>query len=237
MKKILILLAAPMLLFSCKEQKKETPTTPEATEATADDWTSLMDSSLWRAYNRDVLPGNWEVTDSLISCFGKDDSMGGDIITDATYDNFELELEWKLSAGGNSGILYHVVEDTIYHSPYETGPEYQILDDVGFPEPVEDWQLTGADYAMYTPNDQKELKPIGEWNSSKIISDHGKVSFFLNGKKIVEFDKKSDDWMSKRTSGKWKDYPDYAKSDDGHIALQDHGAGVWFRNVRIKRLP
>ena len=152
------------------------------------------------------------------------------------FDNFELQLEWKITKGGNSGIFYHVVEAEKYHSPYQTGPEYQILDDFGFPNPLEEWQKAGADYAMHLPNDQKTLNPAGSWNSSKIIFNRGKVEHWLNGKKILEFDKFSDDWQERRNSGKWDNYPDYGKTNSGHLGLQDHGAGVWFRNVRVRRL-
>ena len=147
-----------------------------------------------------------------------------------------MKWEWKISKGGNSGVFYHVVEDTLYHSPYQTGPEYQLLDDIGFPDPLEDWQTTGANYAMHVANDKKVLKPVGEWNTSAIIFNKGKAEHWLNGEKIVEFDKNSADWKTHRNSGKWNDYPDYGLTNAGYLALQDHGAGVWFRNVMVKRL-
>lgn len=195
-----------------------------------------MDANAWRGYNQDSLPHNWEIRDGIIECFGKAGDMGGDIITNEQFDNFELQLEWKISKGGNSGIFYHVVESPHYHSPYQTGPEYQLLDDVGFPDPLEDWQLTGANYAMHAAGSEKTLKPVGEWNSSKVIFNKGQVEHWLNGVKVVTFDKYSEDWQERRDSGKWEEYPDYGKASYGHIGLQDHGAGVWFRNVRIRKL-
>lgn len=199
-------------------------------------WVSLMNASDWRGYNQDSLPSNWSIEGDTIECYGKAGDVGGDIISKEQYGNFELSLEWKISKGGNSGIFYHVLEDTIYHSPYETGPEYQLLDDEGFEEPLEEWQKAGANYAMHIPNGKKTLKPVGEWNTSKITVDNGVVTHWLNGEKIIEFDKNSEDWKMKRQSGKWNDYPDYGKSNEGYLALQDHGAGVWFRKVRVKRL-
>jgi hypothetical protein len=162
--------------------------------------------------------------------------MGGDIISKQTYDNFELEFEWKISEGGNSGVFYQVVEDTIYHSPYQTGPEYQLLDDAGFKEPIQDWQMAGANYAMHVPNGKKRLNPAGEWNTGRIVFNRGKVEHWMNGEKILEFDKFTEDWQKRRDSGKWNDYPDYGKANEGYLALQDHGAGVWFRNIRVRRL-
>jgi hypothetical protein len=238
MKLRIIIIGMVLLIGACKntEKNKVEITATKEIQMETSDWVSLMDPTDWRGYNQDSLPSNWSIKDGVIECFGEAGDVGGDIISVETYDNFEFAFEWKISKGGNSGAFYHVVEDTIYHSPYETGPEYQILDDVGFEEPIEDWQKTGANYAMHVANENKTLKPVGEWNSSKIIFNKGKVEHWLNGQKIVEFDKNSPDWVEKRNSGKWNDYPDYGKTNDGYLALQDHGAGVWFRNVRVRRL-
>jgi hypothetical protein len=223
---------------ACKQEKRESRESmsqlPE--KQTVQPWISLTNASDWRGYNMDSLPSNWSVEDGLISCFGEAGDMGGDIISKQTYDNFELEFEWKISEGGNSGVFYHVVEDTIYHSPYQTGPEYQLLDDAGFKEPIQDWQMAGANYAMHVPNGKKRLNPAGEWNTGRIVFNRGKVEHWMNGEKILEFDKFTEDWQKRRDSGKWNDYPDYGKANEGYLALQDHGAGVWFRNIRVRRL-
>ncbi|MEJ6623829.1 MAG: DUF1080 domain-containing protein [Flavobacteriaceae bacterium] len=230
-------LFAFLLLMSCKEVKKtQSDQSNILLKAAEPEWESLMDASKWRAYNQNILPTNWSITDSLISCFGKAGDMGGDIISTQKYANFEFSWEWKISSEGNSGVFYHVIEDTIYHSPYQTAPEYQLLDDVDFPSPIEDWQKTGANYAMHPANDQKVLKAVGEWNSSRIIFDHGKVSHYLNGALIVSFDKFTPEWQALRGSGKWVDYPDYGKANTGFLGLQDHGSGVWFKEVKIKDL-
>ncbi|MEL6917150.1 MAG: DUF1080 domain-containing protein [Bacteroidota bacterium] len=238
MGKSIIGLFLVLVILACKEEKKKQVgaiASPQK-EIWDNQWTSLMNKNQWRGYNQDSLPTNWAIHDSIIECFGKAGDLGGDIISKDQYDNFELRLQWKISPEGNSGIFYHVVEDTIYHSPYETGPEYQILDDVGFPQPLEDWQKTGANYAMHAANDQKKLMPVGDWNTTRIIFNNGKVEHWLNGKKIVMFDKYADDWTTKRNEGKWKDYPDYGNTNSGYLGLQDHGAGVWFKNIRIRPL-
>ncbi len=227
-----------VIIAACRN-KTDAVATLEQREAAVGqevEWISLMSPQAWKGYNMDALPENWAIEGQTIECFGKAGDSGGDIITREQFADFELELEWKISEAGNSGIFYHVVESEAYHSPYQTGPEYQILDDVGFPHPIEEWQKTGADYAMYLPNNQKRLKPVGSWNSSKIIFNKGKVEHWLNGKRIVAFDKYSDDWQKRRNSGKWNDFPDYGKANSGHLGLQDHGAGVWFRKVRVRRL-
>ena len=167
--------------------------------------------------------------------------IGGDIVSVKEYDNFHLKWEWKLGDHGNSGVMYHVVEDAKYNAAYETGPEYQMIEDDDFrdedgdPYPLEDWQKTAADYAMYLPNDQKQVN-LRDWNSSEILFTPEKAEYWLNGKKVVEFVPWSDDWNKRRNSGKWDAYPDYGLAKTGKLCLQDHGSKVWFRNIKIKEL-
>lgn len=205
-----------------------------------DGWISLFDGKSlkgWHGYNKTGEVKNWEIEDGALVCLGAaKDASGGDIVTDKKFANFELKWEWKVNKGCNSGVMYHVVEGPKWHSPYETGPEYQIIDDIGFPEHLEEWQQAGADYAMHTANKLKMLKPVGEWNTSKIIFNKGHVEHWLNGKKIVEFEAWSADWNKKRETGKWKDYPDYGKAKTGEIALQDHGDKAFYKNIMIREL-
>ena len=191
----------------------------------------------WHAYNKTGPIKNWIIEDGVLVCLGKaQGDVGGDIVTDAEYANFEFSWEWKLNTGGNSGVMYHVVEDPQYPGPYETGPEYQMIDDVTFPYKLEEWQQTGADYAMTVPNAQKKLMPVGEWNSSKIVFDKGHVEHWLNGIKILEFQAWTPEWEKMKREGKWKEYPDYGSAKTGRIALQDHESKVYFRNIRIREL-
>ncbi|HVW98072.1 MAG TPA: DUF1080 domain-containing protein [Mucilaginibacter sp.] len=203
-------------------------------------WTSLFDGKTlngWHSFNKKGTVKNWTVEDGALVCLGAaEGDTGGDIVTDGQYDNFELSWDWKIDKGSNSGVLYHVIEDPARHSTYETGPEYQIIDDEGWPEKLEDWQKTGCDYAMHLPNNKKKLMPVGEWNNSKIIFRNGHVEHWLNGKKIIAFNAWTVDWNKKKAEGKWKDYPDYGMAKTGHIALQDHGHKAYFRNIFIKNL-
>lgn len=200
---------------------------------------SLFDGkslSGWHGFNKTGEIKNWAVEDGAMVCLGAaKDAAGGDIVSDKQFENFELNWEWKMSKGGNSGVMYHVIESDKYKSPYETGPEYQMIDDIGFSEKLEEWQKTGADYAMYTANEKKNVKPLGEWNTSKIIFNKGHVEHWLNGEKIVEF---QPGVMTgrKRTEGKWKDFSDYGTAKKGGIALQDHGNKAWFKNITIREL-
>ncbi|MFT3701874.1 MAG: DUF1080 domain-containing protein [Agriterribacter sp.] len=203
-------------------------------------WVSIFDGKTlvgWHGFNKTGEVKNWKVEDSALVCLGAaKDAHGGDLVSDNEYDNFELSWDWKVDKGSNSGVMYHVVEDPKYKAPYETGPEYQIIDDIGFPEKLEDWQKSGADYAMTIANDKKKLKPVGEWNTSSIIFNKGHVEHWLNGEKIVEFEAWTDEWNKKRTEGKWKDYPDYGKAKKGKLALQDHGNKAYYKNIKIRTL-
>ncbi|MDN5297304.1 MAG: hypothetical protein PWQ71_1410 [Bacteroidota bacterium] len=226
------------LLAACTPAPKNNVLT-EAEKA--EGWKLLFDGKTldgWRDYNGDSLTAPWIVEDGCIRAKGSGSDASGYIVTDTVYENFELVWDWKIAEGGNSGMLYHVVENPKFKVPYVTGPEYQLIDDFGFPEPLEDWQKTAADYAMHVPDTSKTIiKPAGEWNTSKIVFDNGHVEHWLNGEKVVEFEAWTDDWFEKKNSGKWKDAPEYGLARKGVICLQDHGSAAWFRNIKIKELP
>lgn len=222
---------------SCEGTKHNTLSEQERAEG----WELLFDGKTlngWRDYNGIALTGPWEVVDGTIQADGRGSDANGYIVTDKIYENFELSWDWKISKGGNSGLLYHVVERQQYSVPYITGPEYQLIDDKNFDGKLEDWQRCGVDYAMYLPNfNTLKVNPAGEWNNSKIIFDNGHVSYFMNGEKTIEFEAWSDDWYARKKNGKWKDAPEYGLARKGLICLQDHGYPAWFRNIKIKELP
>ncbi len=203
-------------------------------------WMLLFDGENtdgWRAFNGTAFPDGWVVEDGALKALGKGGDIGGDIVfAPVDFEEFELEFTWKIAEGGNSGVFYHVVEDPKYKAPYETGPEYQVIDQLGFPEKLEDWQSLAADYAMYSPDLEGVVKPAGEWNVSRIIFSNEGASYWLNGKKTVEFVPYSEDWTQRRNSGKWDSYPDYAIAKTGLISLQDHGSEAWFKNIKIRTL-
>jgi hypothetical protein len=189
----------------------------------------------WRTYQNKPAD-SWMVKDGVLYCKGSTTDKSdrrADLITNDTYENFDLQLDWKIAPQGNSGILYMVTED--YETSYLSGPEYQVIDDVNFPEKLEAWQKVAANYAMNTAP-AAHPKPAGEWNHARIVVDHGHVQHWLNGEKVVEYDLWTDDWKKRKAEGKWKDAPGYGMSKVGHIALQDHGSEAWFKNIEIKRL-
>ncbi len=201
-------------------------------------WQLLFDGKSmkgWRTF-KNKISTSWEVSGDELHCKGsvtdKSDKRA-DLITTDQYENFELSLDWKISKAGNSGVMYHVTEE--YDAPYLSGPEYQLIDDEGFPEKLEEWQKTGADYAMYTTT-SRPTKPLGEYNSSKIIFNKGHVEHWLNGVKVVEFEAWTTDWNERKARGKWKDDAGYGLSKRGYVCLQDHGSEIWFRNIKIRKL-
>jgi hypothetical protein len=242
MKKLTYFLAAIMMLVyaSCSSTSdKEKATEAEAIEP-VEEWIWLFDGEStdgWRGFNSEGLPEGWVLEEGTLKSLGQGGDIGGDIVYgNKEFENFELHMEWKISTAGNSGIFYHVQEGEKYHAPYENAPEYQLIDDIGFPDPLEGWQKLAADYAMYAAPEDKPIKPAGEWNTSRIIFTPEKVSYFLNDVKVVEFVPWSDDWHERRMQGKWKDSNDYGKAKTGFIGLQDHGSFIWFKNIKIKEL-
>lgn len=242
MKSKILLLSTSMLMTmlfaSCNQSSKHNVLT-EAEKA--EGWQLLFDGKTlngWRDYNGDSLTAPWFVEEGTIQAKGTGADEHGYIVTDKMYENFELVWDWKIADGGNSGVLYHVVENPKFAVPYVTGPEYQLIDNLGFPEPLEEWQKTAANYAMHVPDTAKLIiKPAGEWNTSKIVFDNGHVEHWLNGEKVVEFEAWTEDWFSRKNSGKWENAPEYGLARKGVICLQDHGSAAWFRNVKIKELP
>jgi len=203
-------------------------------------WKLLFDGSTtngWRGFKMKKLPSDWSVIDGCLVAQGTGGGeTANDIITVNQYEDFDLSLEWAISPGGNSGVFFHVLEGD-YPSAYATGPEYQLIDDAGFPEKLEEWQQSGANYAMHNADkSNKKLKPVGEFNTTRIMVKNNHVTHWLNGEIIVEYDLWSPEWYRLKNEGKWKDYPWYGTARKGYIGLQDHGSYIRFRNIKIKDL-
>jgi len=249
MKKLVLIFLTVASITACKNanenKQSETLAKEKSQNVTGEqqgEWQYLFDGTNadgWRAYNsEDGLPEGWVIEGETLKSLGQGGDIGGDIVYEKEeFGEFELSLEWKISEGGNSGIFYHVVEDEKYDAPYYVAPEYQIIDQKGFPDKLETWQSIGTDYGMYDPEyNEEDLKEVGEWNTSRIKFTEDKVTYWLNGKKTVEFVPWSDDWEKRKTEGKWKDFPDYGTARKGLIGLQDHGSLIWFKNIKIRKL-
>jgi hypothetical protein len=209
--------------------------------AASGDWLVLFDGETlagWRTYGEALPRAEWIVADGAI-VLDVDDTTegmtGGDLITVDQYENFELELEWKISAGGNSGIFFGVQEIEGQDVAYETGIEMQILDDETHADGARRETSAGACYAMYPPV-ADVVRPVGEYNAVRIVVRNAVVEHWLNGVKIVDYTIGSPDWDERLAASKFADWPHFARYRKGHIALQDHTDPVWFRNIRLRPL-
>ena len=215
-------------------------------EAASGDWTAtrnaedgdageakvLFDGSSldnFRGYNEEAIGPGWKIEDRTLHFDG---TKSGDIITKQEYGSFELEFEWKISEGGNSGVVYRVSLGD--KQPYISGPEYQVLDD-GKHKDSNPKSSAASLYGLYVAKDKK-LKPAGEWNTAKIVVKDNAVEHWLNGAQVVSAEMGSDDWNERIENSKFKTWKKFAKNKKGHISFQDHDNPVWYRNIKIKSL-
>jgi len=202
-------------------------------------WTPLFDGKTlkgWRGYKKaDASDTRWKVENGVLTipeADGKDTRGNRDIITDATYDQFDLTWEWKVAPGGNSGLKYFVLED----EASAIGHEYQMIDDERHPDAkIGPHRQTAAFYDVL-PAADRPLKPAGEWNSSQVIVKGKHVEHWLNGKRVLQYELDSPELKAAVAKSKFKDIARFGKPQKGHILIQDHGNAVWYRNVRIKPL-
>ena len=199
-------------------------------------WKLLFDgkdaSASWRGYKKDTISDKWVVKDGALVLTGKG---GGDIVTKEEFESFELSIDWKISEGGNSGIMFKVQETS--GPPWSTGPEAQIQDNSKGHDP----QKAGWMYALY-PASVDTTKPPGEWNRfvlkcQRTATGTYRCEHHMNGTKYVEYEIGSADWNEKVAKSKFGKFPMFAKADKGRICLQDHGNEVAFRNIMIRELP
>lgn len=180
----------------------------------------------WRGFKTAAPDKGWTADGAL----SPDPKTSKDIITKDQFGDFELAFQWKVSPKGNSGVMFHVVE--VGDETYESGPEYQVLDNAHGEKPPEQ---AAALYALYPPTTDA-TRPPGEWNEGRITVRHGHVEHWLNGKKVVEYDVGSPDFKARVDHSKFRQWPQFAASPTGHIALQNHGNAVWFRDLKIRVL-
>ena len=192
-----------------------------------------------RGYMMDSFPSQaWKVEDGAL--VAQTDVPNVDFITREKYKNFELSMEWAVSKGGNSGVFYYVVEKSTHQSHngnspnWLDNPEMQILDDIGFNDTAA-IRSAGSMYDLIAPQN-KVLKPVGEYNTARLIVNHGHVEHWLNGVKVVEYDLGSPKLKELISKSKFKNNPNFGQSTYGYIMFQHHGQKVWFKNIKIKTL-
>jgi hypothetical protein len=197
-------------------------------------WVPLFDGTStagWRGYQQPSMPEGWTVVDGALTRAGR----GGDIVSLREFGDFELEVEWKIAAKANSGLFYRVVEHPGESAMWMAAPEYQIIDDAGYPAPLKPVQKTAANYDLHPPG-RDATKPAGEWNTTRIVADGAHVEHWLNGQLIVAYDLWTDELLRQVAASKFKDHPRYARAKSGRIGIQDHGDWIAFRSIRIRPL-
>jgi hypothetical protein len=225
------ILAAALLSAACVAGAARAA---DSGDAPAGGWRPLLAGSnvdAWRGWNSLGLPAGWHVADGTLSKDGAVD----DLVTRDQFANFELELEWKIGKGGNSGVFYRATRE--YDHIYWSGPEYQLLDDANHPDGKIPLTSAAAAYGLYAPP-AGVVKPFGEWNKTRLVVNGGHVEHWLNGQKVVQYELWSADWAAKVAASKFSKYPNYGLAKKGFIGIQgDHDGTLELRNIRIRALP
>jgi hypothetical protein len=226
-------LAALLLALAVVAPMRSAPMTQK------NDWISLFDGKTlagWRGYRKpDATTTRWTIEDGMLTiaaATGADTRGALDLITTDSYDSFELTWEWRISEGGNSGVKYFVVEDR----DAAIGHEYQIIDDERHPDAkIGSHRQTAAFYDVLAAAD-RPLKPAGQFNSSRIVVNGGRVEHWLNGTRVLAYELASPELIAAVEKSKFKGIERFGKPVKGHVLLQDHGDRVWYRNIRIRNL-
>ncbi len=205
-----------------------------ATPQNGDGWRPLFDGKTtagWHAFRGKGMPEGWKVVDGALTRVAK----AGDIVSDDEFGDFELMIDWKIAPKANSGIFYRVIENDPDPAMWMVAPEYQLIDDAGYPAKLKDTQHTGSNYDLQPPA-TLAAKPPGEWNTTRIVAKGPHVEHWLNGVKLVEYEIGSPEWQALVAKSKFADHPRYAKAPKGRIGIQDHGDWAAYRNIKIKEL-
>ncbi|MGD8496220.1 MAG: DUF1080 domain-containing protein [Gemmatimonadales bacterium] len=210
----------------------ETPHNTLTDEERAEGWRLLFDGESlagWRGYESETPPEGWRAEDGTLHRF----ASGGDIMTVDEYEDFVLDLDWKISEGGNSGIFYRVM--TGLPHIYTGAPEMQVLDDAHHPDGQNPLTSAGSVFGVY-PAPRGIVRPAGEWNHAQIIVNGNDVEHWLNGRILVQYELGSPAWRRHVDDSKFADVPEYGAAKKGYIGLQDHGDEVWFRDIKLREL-
>ncbi|WP_430682003.1 3-keto-disaccharide hydrolase [Maribacter aestuarii] len=240
-----------ILTDSLSKYSRKSPLTPVITKNSLgtseleQGWEMLWDGKTtagWRGARLDEFPEKgWEINDGVLTVLasgGGESEAGGDIVTKEKYGDFELKLDFRITEGANSGIKYYVDTDLNKGPGSSIGLEYQILDDARHPDAKlgnhEGSRTVASLYDLIKADENKHMNPIGEWNTAHIISKDNHVEHWLNGMKVLEYERKSDDFKKLVSESKYEKWPNFGESETGHLLLQDHGDRVSFKNIKIK---
>jgi len=190
----------------------------------------------WHSYGKQTAGAGWKVEEGVLHFDPQaaKNGEGGDLVTNAAFENFHLKLDWKVAPKSNSGIIFYVNENPVkYQNTYSTGLEMQVLDNDGHPDGKITKHRSGDLYDLIQSKSEP-VKPVGEWNTAEIISKNGKLTLILNGVVVVETILWDDNFKKLIAGSKFAGWPDFGTFKKGKIALQDHGDNVWYRNIMIK---
>jgi hypothetical protein len=245
MKKFIVFYVFALLMLSgCSSSRRTSSAGTTGANEQLGGWISLFDGRTtrgWHTYGKTEAGKAWKVEDGVLHLdASKKDGWqtkdGGDLVTDDEFEDFQLQLEWKISRGGNSGIIFYVHEDpSKYEHTWSTGLEMQVADN----EENEDGKIfkhKAGDLYDLIASSKDVIKKAGEWNIVEIVSNNGKLDLHVNGTHTLSTTLWDDNWRNLIAHSKFGSMPGFGTFRKGRIALQDHGADVWFRNVRIKRL-
>lgn len=204
-------------------------------------WRLLFDGQTtagWRGYKSQSMPASWKIEHGSLLSRREPGDTAGDIVTVDQYDDFELRLDWKMTKGGNSGVVYRATEQ--HDNVWESGPEFQILDNAGHLDGLNTLASAGACYAVFAPA-RDATRPLGQWNQTRIVA-HGKhVEHWLNGEQLLEYDIDSQRWQAHVKTSKFYltayGQGNWGRTVKGHIALQDYGGAIEYRNIKLRPLP
>ncbi len=238
MSKIAIFIFLVLGGLSAVAQTPNTLTKKEQKEG----WKLLFDGKTtkgWHTYLRDTVGSKWQVKEgAIVFDPSQPKEGGGDIVTNDKYENFELQLEWKISKGGNSGIIFDVQEDPQYGATYLTGPEMQVLDNINADDNKKQNHLAGCLYDLSGDSTVSKPHAVGEWNQVKILQNKGHLTFWLNDTKTYEGQIGSEEWNRLVAGSKFngKSFTAFAKTAAGKISLQQHPGSSEWRNIKIRLL-
>ena len=248
---LLILVFACLSFFGCKDkteksqaEKESEPMAEAEAEQPPEEWTVLFDGTSfdgWKGFQKDSVSEHWKIEDGAMVFYppkNREEGAVFDLVTEKKYTDFVLSLDWKISEGGNSGVMWGVSEDEQFKKPYHTGPEIQVLDNERHPDAKAGTShQAGALYDMESPT-KDMTKPAGEWNTMVITVNHGEKrgNVVLNGEEVVSFPVGNEIWNTMVSKSKFADWDGFGKYLQGKIVFQDHGDMVAYKNIKIKEL-
>jgi 3-keto-disaccharide hydrolase len=238
MQKLIIFVAITLCFSQAQSQQPNKLTKEEKKQG----WKLLFDGKTtqgWHTYLRDTVGSKWQVRDgAIIFDTSKPRNGGGDLVTNEAFENYELQLEWKISKGGNSGIIFDIQEDPKFPAAYLTGPEMQVLDNISASDNKKQSHLAGCLYDLAGDSTVSKPKPVGQFNKVKLVQNKGHLTLWLNDVQTFDGQIGSEDWNERIAKSKFvgKPFADFAKVAKGKIALQQHPGSSEWRNIKIRLL-